>query len=805
MRARSVIAVVAVVAPSACNGTIAASHDAGDAAVDASPDAAPGIVTITSTRDSSRFVTREHMLAAGEMQISGEPLAQAMGRDLSAYSRDQIPPNLYNDPVLGVLWIDLPGFSTGVESYEYSKQPMNNLAFEGGAGTSLAYAPMVDTDAAVGAGATAHLAALVQHYAAGSDAAGIFVFPPGTFPAANPVGDVNPTGAGTGAENPVGWPGIWPTTHVFASFDPTIDPTGEIALLCSISSDDDPHDLGLLQCADYECDATTLHLRDRASQIDSTITPGADGFSAWKYGLWSLNYLQIMHDSSEAPVASVADADLAAVGTAGNAIVGLDASGMPTAPGTFLGSSRIEGLQAQMMIVEIDSRADDWISRLTTNDGATLSGFASIADALAYDYSTPLRWFPGAIAVTEQPGGDFPMPSYALASPDSAALDLIGLAMGYAEFFSLTDTSNRDVGGAQTARVYFDGDPFPADDQLADGESTLHDRALAMIRVAIVDLDRLHTDPTSGVFVDDVAMTGATPSRGHTLSTTTAAYAIIGLRTVGRALSSQLELYSNNTPDDAITTTPLDPLALDYPGAAVTFSGRVTQMLRAHADLLLDHLTDATGRAYDGWDVAAGAPIDDQDALDAHTAAIRGLFAAYLATGDTRYRDRALAVFERRQATFYDPLARIYSATPAPVDDVTFTPLRFALLQSALRDIYELIAARPGHESMEPEVAALLARLNKLVLNGWDDRNQNREVDWPGECTNVDAQGVPQGGLQMAERTLTGEIGSYDERVEGRDPRIPTFDREEDCVSEIDDVHLPAALADSVTFHIARQ
>ncbi len=804
MRERAVIAVVALVSLGACHGTIAASHDAGDAAIDASSDAAPGIVTITSTRDSARFVTREHMLAAGEMQISGEPLAQAMGRDLTAYSRDQIPPNLYNDPALGILWIDLTGFSTAVESYEYSKQPMNNLAFEGGAGTSLAYAPLVDTDAAIGAGATAHLAALVQHYAVGSDAAGIFVFPPGTFPAANPIGDVNPTGAGTGAENPVGWPGIWPTTHVFASFDPTIDPTSQIALLCSISSDDDPHDLGTLQCADYECDATTLHLRDRASQIDSTITPGADGFSAWKYGLWSLNYLQVMHDSNEAAVASVADADLATVGTAGNGIVGLDANGMPTTPGTFLGSSRIEGLQAQMMIVEIDSRADDWISRLTTSDGTSLSGFASIEDALAYNYSSPLRWFPGAIAVTEQPGGDFPMPSYALASPDSTALDLIGLAMGYAEFFSLTDTANRDVGGAQAARAYFDGDPFPADDQLADGEPTLHDRALAMIRVAVVDLDRLHTDPATGLLVDEVAMTGATPSRGHTLSTTTAAYAIIGLRTIGRALSSQLELYSNNTPDDAITTTPLDPLALDDPGAAVTFGGRVTQMLRAHADLLLDHLTDATGRAYDGWDVTTGAPIDHQDLLDAHTAAIRGLFAAYLATGDTRYRDRALAVFDRMQATFYDPTARIYSATPFPVDDVTFTPLRFALLQSALRDVYELIASRPGHEPMEPEVEALIARLDKLVLDGWDDRNQNREVDWPSECTNVDVRGVPQGGLQMAERTLTGEIGSYDERLEPGDPRIPTFDRDEDCVSEIDDVHLPSALADSVTFHIAR-
>ena len=54
------------------------------------------------TVDSTRFVVREHMLAAGEMQISGEPLAEAMGRDLGGYSRDVLPPDLYTDPMLGV-------------------------------------------------------------------------------------------------------------------------------------------------------------------------------------------------------------------------------------------------------------------------------------------------------------------------------------------------------------------------------------------------------------------------------------------------------------------------------------------------------------------------------------------------------------------------------------------------------------------------------------------------------------------------------------------------------------------------------
>ncbi len=772
----------------------------------AQPDAAPTgpPIVITASVGSTRFVTREHMLAAGEMQISGEPFAEAMGRDLGNYSRDHVPTDIYFDtaPTSAGPWIDLPGFSTGVESYEYSKQPMNNLELESGAGTSLAFGPLVNPTALTGAAATGLMADVIQHFARGANTLGRFIFAPGTFPTNNASGTINPTGAGTGAENPLGWPGIWPTNHVFASFDPAIAPTGEIALACAITSDDDPGASGALGCADYECDATTLHLTDRASQIESTITPGADGFSGWKYGLWVLNYLQVMHDSTEAAVSTVADADLANVGTPGNQIVGADDSGAPTATGTFLGSSDIEGFQAQMFIATMDNRAEDWLRHLSTTDGTTLSGFASLTDALAYSYATPLRWFPGKIAVTETADASgFPAPSYALSSSASNLLDGIGLALAYAEFFALTDTNNHDVGGAQPAIAYFDGDPFPN-----GSGNTLHDRALAMMRVALIDLDRLHGDPATGILVDDVTMAGATPTRGTTTTTVTTAYTLIGLRTALRSLSSQLELYSNNTADNAIIATPLDAQPIAFPGdATLTFGKRMETVLRAEADLMLEHLTDSSGRAFDGWNVATNAPIDSDDVLDSYTAAIRGLFAAFLATGDARYHDRALAVYQRMDSVFYDPTARIYSVTAAPVDSVEFTPLRFALLQSALRDMYELVASRPGNQELEAVLEQRVARLDKLVLNGWDDRNDNRLVEWPDECVNFDATAqLPHGGLQMAERTLTGEIGSLQETLMPGMARTATSDREHDCVPEIDDAKLPSALADSVTFHIAR-
>jgi hypothetical protein len=319
----------------------------------------------------------------------------------------------------------------------------------------------------------------------------------------------------------------------------------------------------------------------------------------------------------------------------------------------------------------------------------------------------------------------------------------------------------------------------------------------------LINMDRLHTDPTSGLPVDKVTMTGATPTRGTTVSTTNLAYTILALRTGLRSLSSQLELYSNNTPDTAIARTPLDASPIAFPSdQKKTFSQRVAEMLKVDGDLLLNHLTDDKGRAFAGWDVSASKVTTSDDLLDSHTAAVRGLFAAWLATDDAKYKDRALLVFDRLQKTFYDASARIYTATPG-ADSVEYTPLRFALLQSTLRDMYELVAVTPQGVGMEQDLESRVGRLNKLVLNGWDDRNEDRNVDWPNECVNV-VEWLPRGGLQMAERTLTGEIGSSVETADAGASRPPTSDREHDCVPEIDDAKLPAALASSITFHIKR-
>ncbi len=549
---------------------------------------------------------------------------------------------------------------------------------------------------------------------------------------------------------------------------------------------------------DYECDYTTLHLVDREAQVDKTIGPGSSGWAAWKQALWVLNYLQVMHDANELGLDSVPAGELANVGTPGNQVLGDDPMAVP---GTFLGSSDIEGFQAGMFLTQIDNQAAEWLGTLTTTDGATLSGFASVKEALAYGDGSTLRWFPDSIAVTETADASgFPRAAFTLASPDSDLLDLAGLLGSFSSLYALTDHANRAVGGSDPALAYFDGDPFPADDQLPDGESTLHDRTLALARVVVANIDRLHFDPVSEQFVDTVTLTGGTPVPGDTLSIATGAYALLALRTVRRALDSTLQLYSNTTPDAHGVPSPLDTLGT-IRGQA--FGPRLDALIDALSQTFRDKLTTADGHAYDGWNRATGAPLGDDGDLDSYSAAIRGLLVAFLATGDVSYRERAVAVWQRIESDFYDPRARIYQLRAGVrADSIVFTPRRFGLLLGAMRDLYELVAVNPGQEALRTLLEDRVTRLNKLVLNGWDDRDQDDTIGWPDECVRTVA-GLPRGGLQMAERTLSGETGSLADLL--APPRVITTDREQDCVPEISAAGLPSALAASITFTLSPQ
>ncbi|HEY7957531.1 MAG TPA: hypothetical protein VII38_19625, partial [Polyangia bacterium] len=260
--------------------------------------------------------------------------------------------------------------------------------------------------------------------------------------------------------------------------------------------------------------------------------------------------------------------------------------------------------------------------------------------------------------------------------------------------------------------------------------------------------------------------------------TRTAAYAIVGLRTALRAISSTLALYSNDTPDTQDAPTTLDGTPMT--GAPAPLAERLVALIRAEGDFLADRLTSADGAVYNGYDLAAGAPDPSPTRLESEASAIRGLLDAYLATSDEKYRDAAERIYADLDKRFWMDDVRAYRTVVGVSDGIVWTPMQFASLESALRQYWKLVARRPGQERTANDLLTRFARTFKLVVNGWDDANSDDKIDYPGECTGA--------GLQMAERSLTGELGRPSDNG----------DRDHDCVHEVSQMGLPSALAAQV-------
>jgi hypothetical protein len=728
------------------------------------PSPLPPTTWFTAQTMDTRFVVADHFQASIEMQISGEPFAQLLGYNLVGFNRFSRITDQYTDAT-GNTIVDPLAYAAAVESYEYSKQPMNNTSFESGAGVSLQFGPLLNPSGVTGDPAFQLLVDRLGQLADEAHASG----PPGKNFVVSPPPTTNPL-------NVYGWPGFWPVVLEYQSFRPDIQPSQGATRGCNFVGGYAAMSMGAQAVGDYECGYNSLNLPVRSLQVTPVIDPAAVGFATWKQGLWVINYWQSMHDLAGNGITQVADADLPQVGQPGNVVVGQypdpnDPTGMTMidgVPGVYLGDITIEGWQGLVMLDEMHNKMAWLLGQGMTGDGATLGGFPSTKAAFTYDGSSP-RWWPSEIAVVEQ--GDppaagnawkyFPKPaSLSIQTGKSRLRSLAALLGGAAEFYALTDFDNAGVGGQSSSRATFDGDPFPVDDPLTDGEDTPHDRALAVMRVAAIDADKLHFDRQNRVMVDE-----ATPGQlGTTVTTLDAAYAIVGLRTAMRSAASTLTLYSNDTPDTHGLPMPLD-------------GDRMLALIAAQADFIAGKLVDADGKVANSYDLAAQMADASPTHVGAEAAAIRGLLDAYLATSVERYRDVAMRVYADLMARFWMADVRAFR-TVAGVDDVQdWTPLEYGPLSGALRQYWKLVASRPGQEHAAAELLERWKRTFKLVVNGWDDANGDDRVQSPAECTGA--------GLQMAERALTGELSRP----------ADDGDRDSDCVKEIGAAKLPSALA----------
>ncbi|HEY8079850.1 MAG TPA: hypothetical protein VIF62_37220, partial [Labilithrix sp.] len=418
-----------------------------------SPASVPRVPVVAEAKSGT--VDAEGMFfAASEMQISGEPFAEfAGGRNLAFYDRAFLPTDEYlvPDGTGGTIPIkDLFGFSTAVESYEYSKYHMNSVISFSGAGVSLANGPIV-----LARGEATPQDRLIARVAelettAGSDVGGYSVLPP---PVGNPL-------------NVLGFAGLLPVFAPWRSFDPTIPQTTQIVRSCNRATGYSAVPGAGAFVPTYECEYNELHVPDSA--VEHALTPATLGFGTWKQALWAIDFGGRLHDSSSNNVSTVADADRANVGKANNSVLATDPPG--ATGGTYIGSNPLEGMWGLVMIDGMDNLAAWLLGSLSTADGTTLGGFASVSDAIAYDYTSPLRWFPSKWNAGVDASQPFPpLTSLTIGDATSRSIDLAALLVGDSMFFAMTDARNPGIGQRLGLELLFDGDPFPSDDGMPNG------------------------------------------------------------------------------------------------------------------------------------------------------------------------------------------------------------------------------------------------------------------------------------------------------------------------------------------------
>jgi hypothetical protein len=732
---------------------------------------------VTGLSIDPQFVTGAELFAGIEMQQSGEPFAESMGRVLAGYDRNNVVTDQYlpNPTQAGATQLDPTGYAAAVESYEYSRQPMNNLAFESSAGISLAFSPTLTGVAREGRDAQDALKSLIERSALATHA-GVRV-----ARGSRPRGYVTVPAPSDNPLNVLGFGGIWPTSVPFVSFDPTIRPSNNATRGCTIEGGYGATAGQSVTVGDYECGYSSLQLPSRFGQCVREIGAAETGLALWKYGLWIINYLQLFHDANGHAVRTVPAEQLTQVGLENNTVTGLRSTGAVSDQGVYLGSSDLEGFQGALLIAQTLAQTEVLLFHTLTQDGTTWTPFASVRDVDAYNDRSPARWMPTRVAVDEIEDTEAHFARVtryrfaATAEPPtlSAQLALLG---GFATLWTLVDSNNPEIGQSPTVGAYFDGSPFSRE---------IHRQYwLAGVRWALVTLELMFASE-AGVYLP-LTQQGSIPVRAITNDELT--QVIVTLRRTRRALSGRLVLYGDSTPDARVTRTALDQVPTF---AQSTVADRLTRRLDAHAASLYDSRSTADGLVRD-------ENAQQETRFDGYLVVIRGLLEGYLATGNTAYRERAQSVWHRAESLFYLEEMQLFVHTRDLRDPAAlrWTPTLWAHFTATMRELFKLVASAPGEQPSAARLLAQWTRMSKLVLNGWDDRNNDQRVDWPQECIRLQS-GLPRGGLQMAERALSGELGMLGEQ--------PTSDRDHDCVPEIDDVFLPAALAASLQLSIAPQ
>jgi len=402
----------------------------------------------------------------------------------------------------------------------------------------------------------------------------------------------------------------------------------------------DPHYAQAVDADGFMMDFATLRW-DRGA-MTKQLSPGAMGQSLMKQYLWAQDMLGGFHDENEDEV--VPDGITSPDGPDGM---------FDPDNGVYYGGDNLDGFVGQVLTAEAINKVKNLLENLAY-DGTSLGG----VDPMTYDPNNGIRYFPHLIGVNEEPVPGLPprAGAYEVVDANSELFDQASLLWGTLNFKNMMDPDNSSDEAHLAYHSVFDGDPFPAD-MGATGMPGPFDLMKGASKVLFLNLMAMHYNPQSGSFVDRSSLVGQSQvHQGNRISALGAAYTLVALGVF----------------QEEFAGTPLAPMALDA--------------IRSQADYLMENLGDEDLYYSDHASVhGSGQGKHGPRTLEGQAAAVRGLYAAYSATGETVYLDAADAAYAALLDGYHDPDSSAFiTRLHQPV--ATYDPLVVAVLAGALRE-----------------------------------------------------------------------------------------------------------------------
>jgi hypothetical protein len=428
-------------------------------------------------------------------------------------------------------------------------------------------------------------------------------------------------------------------------------------------------------------------LRWDRNLMDKTLNPAAMGQTLMKQYLWAQDMLGAFHDSLDN-------------GITPDGTVTPDSAGNPhfdPSNNVFYGGNNIDGFVGQVLTAEAINKVFYTINNLAY-DGNSLGA----VDPMTYDPANGIQFFPHYIAVTEE-NVDPTMPpkpaTLLVTDSDSYLFDQLSFLWGTLSYQNMMDPNNSSTSSHFAYHVVFDGDPFPPA-MSQTGVPGPFDLMMGTSAIIAKNIFAMHFDGTNGTFVEKSSLVGGSVVRGNEIGTVSAGYIIAILKILSEEFNG----------------TPLYDMAING--------------INTEANFLINSLKNNDGSFANLFTIGTGKD-NSATLVESQSAAIRGLYAAYEATGNATYLTEANSAYDYLISNFYSPEKKAFFTTLGNTQAV-YTPFNVAVISGAMRE-----ARLVGNKNESP---LIYTRFFNKVGNAM----QLSESENTGETGNdSDGDGIP--------------------------------------------------------------